>query len=267
MKFLKVGLVVFGALVLTTLGISASDVFSNSAGSLLGQLTESSERSCPVGMGEVVVGQTFSCVDLYEVSPGENCPVRSPQSKKETQNNLNTLKCMAESRADVQPWTYVTRSQAQALCARAGKRLPTSAEWFVIAAGTLDTEGVCNTNTGTAADTGEYEQCISGVQAYDTVGNVWEWVADDVVDGMFAGRVLPEEGYVGQVDTSGVAVYTTVRPSDEFGADYFWSESEGIYSVLRGGFYGSGEDAGVYAVHSRTLPTAATVAIGFRCVQ
>jgi formylglycine-generating enzyme required for sulfatase activity len=266
MKFLKVGAVVFGALIITTLGISAADTFSGNSGSLLGQLSGTQEGACPAGMTEVVVGKTFSCVDTYEVSAAETCPNTSPKTIQDTQFNINDLACITESKADGKPWTYVSRSQAQALCARSGKRLPSSDEWYTFSVGTLDGNKQCNTDSSGAAASGAYGICVSAAGVYDAVGNVWEWTTDDVFDGTYNNRPLPQEGYVTQVDAAGVATLTSSSPSQEFEKDYLWQNPEGIYGVLRGGFFGSGEDAGVYAVHARTAPTAATIAIGFRCV-
>ena len=36
---------------------------------------------------------------------------------------------------------------------------------------------------------------------------------------------------------------------------------------MRGGYYSSRNDAGVYTTHAGTVPTMAGAAIGFRCIQ
>lgn len=268
MKFLKVSGVILAALVITTLGISASDTFSGNSDSLLGAVIGTGDESrCPAGMTEVFTSQSFTCVDTYEASSAEACEFANPRSVQETQKNLNNLECAAESKTNASPWTHVTRSQAQSLCARAGKRLPTSEEWYSFAAGTIDSAEACNLDNTGVSPVGSYEDCRSGAGVYDAVGNVWEWTADDVFEGNLNERALPEEGYVTQVDAQGVATMTDGKPSDEFGSDYFWQDSSGTYGLLRGGFFASGEDAGVYAVHAKTKPTAATQAIGFRCVR
>lgn len=266
MKFLKVGGVILGALVVTTLGINASDIFSNNSGSLLGQIISTDEGGCPSGMTEISVGQTFSCVDIYEVSPSEECPVFVPVNGIETQSNLNTLDCSARSVENKKPWTNITREQAQVACVRSGKRLPTASEWYLFALGTPDTRDSCNTTTNSLSGTGDYKNCVSATGVYDTIGNVWEWTSDDVIEGVFSGRKLPNEGYVTQVASDGVATVSGEIPKEEFFEDYIWINPTGAYGMLRGGFYGSKEDAGVYSVHAKTLPTAATAAIGFRCV-
>jgi len=267
MKFLKVGGVIFGAFLITTLGISAADTLSGTNDSLLGQLIPSTDSAgCPQGMTSVPIGQTFSCVDTYEASPSKDCPILRPARAGDTQSNINEISCSADSVKELFPWTYVTREQAQVLCMRAGKRLPSAQEWYVIAVGTPDTAVACNTERKGPSSSGALDTCRSAAGAYDTIGNVWEWTSDDVIDGFYNGRVLPQEGYVTQVASDGVATVTQTAPASEFADDYLWSLDTGAYGILRGGYFGSKEDAGVFSVQAKTLPTAATVAIGFRCV-
>jgi formylglycine-generating enzyme required for sulfatase activity len=149
---------------------------------------------------------------------------------------------------------------------RVGKRLPTAAEWYTSAIGTPDTKEACNTHGGGVVVTGALPECRSATGVHDTVGNVWEWTSDDVIEGDYNGRTLPSEGYVTQVASDGVATVVGGKASEQFAADYIWSHAVGAYGILRGGFYGSQEDAGVYSLQAKTLPTDATVAIGFRCV-
>ena len=267
MRFLKVGGVILGALVITTLGISAADVFTGNSGSMLGQLIATEEGGCPAGMVAIAVGQTFSCVDIYESSPSEDCPAPVPNNAGETQDNLNEIGCIAVSAADKKPWTHIAREQAQVMCMRAGKRLPTASEWYTVAIGTPDTKESCNTQGRGVTHTGTLEGCRSATGVYDTIGNVWEWTSDDVIEGEYNGRTLPKEGYVTQVASDGIATVSGDVSSEHFALDYIWTQSLGVYGVLRGGFYGSGEDAGVYSIQAKTLPTAATVATGFRCVK
>jgi formylglycine-generating enzyme required for sulfatase activity len=151
-------------------------------------------------------------------------------------------------------------------CSRAGKRLPKSDEWYTFAVGTPDDETKCNINTSTVAKTGSQKQCMAATGVFDAIGNAWEWTQDDVINGQYQGRTLPDAGYVTQVDAHGVATLTSVSPSELFYKDYFWSAKEGAFGILRGGFYGSKDDAGVYAVQAQTVPTLSGTAIGFRCV-
>lgn len=267
MKWLKVGAVIFGAVLITALGIDAADTLTGSRSTLLGQLAATNVDGCPDGMIAVAAAPTFTCVDQYEASPGEGCPFEQPSNRLESKANVDDPDCGATSVEDVEPWRYITRDQAQLACVRAGKRLPTNEEWQLFAAGTPDSETDCNIDGDGAQKLGENESCVSAVGVFDAVGNVWEWTNGDVFDGQFNGRELPEEGYVRQIDKAGIAVLTSNESSELFGEDYFWSKAEGAYALMRGGFYGSQEDAGVYAVHAATPPTFAGLAIGFRCVQ
>jgi len=267
MKSLKIGGIIFSALLLTTLGINASDVLNGNSGALLGQIIATQDRSCPEGMIEFAAGQTFSCIDVYEASASQECPEQSPANQSDTQKNINTVSCMPSSSRNSTPWTNISREQARTVCTRAGKRLPTAHEWYQIALGTPDTESSCNVSTEGAGMAGSYPQCISAVGVYDTIGSVWEWVSGDVIGGQYNGRALPVEGYVAQVASDGVATVSESVTVDDFSGDYIWTKSDGAYGILRGGFYGSREDAGIYSVQARTLPTAATKAIGFRCIQ
>ena len=96
---------------------------------------------------------------------------------------------------------------------------------------------------------------------------MWEWVSDDVINGSYNNAQLPASGYVAQVDSTGMATVVQETPHDLFEKDYFWSRTEGAYGVIRGGYYDSGSDAGVYTVHADTPPTSTSIGIGFRCVK
>lgn len=87
----------------------------------------------------------------------------------------------------VVPAKHVTWFQAVALCANAGKRLPTNQEWQLAALGTPDTGGAddgattCNTDDvgGVGAvPAGSRSACVSARGAFDAAGNVSELVAD-----------------------------------------------------------------------------------------
>lgn len=265
MKWLKVGAVVFASVIITTLAIDAADTLQGSSTTLFGQLIATETSGCPAGMVAVTIAQTFKCVDIYEASVGVDCPHQNPKNELESRENVTSANCQSVSKAGEMPWRFITREQANTACLRSGKRLITAAEWFMVAGGTPD-NGQCNTDRGGAQAVGGAEQCVSAVGAYDTIGNVWEWTTDDVIDGRYDDRNLPESGYVGQVDASGMPTVTNSEPSDLFSEDYFWFEPKGAFGVLRGGFYSSKSDGGVYSVHAKTLPTSAGAAIGFRCV-
>lgn len=267
MRWLKVGAVIFGAVIITALSIDAADTLTGKSGTMLGQLVSSEKGVCPKGMVEVPVATSFTCIDKYEASAGEDCSVSEPKAGSDTEKNMSEMSCGSDSVPDVLPWRFITREQAVTVCARAGKRLPKSAEWYEAALGSVDNNTNCNIDSTGPKPSGSSEECVSTYGVNDMVGNVWEWVGDDVIDGKLNGRNLPKEGYVAQVDGGGVATLTSESPSNLFSADYFWSSETGAFGMLRGGYYGSQSDAGIYAVHNKTVPTTVGTAIGFRCVQ
>src|SRR5262249_58831594 len=97
--------------------------------------------------------------------------------------NAPAKEIYAVSLPSVLPSAFITWFQAQEACARAGRRLRTSAERQVAANGTPD-PGPDNgtTDCNTAGDgpslTGARSSCVSARGAFDMVGNVAEWVAD-----------------------------------------------------------------------------------------
>ncbi len=268
-KLLKIGrflLVPIGVVFLTSFTIDASDSLRGSQTALSIFAKKMTEETCQVGMLEVVYDSVRFCVDEYEAGVSEGCLVLEPLSTKDTAVNIADPDCKTISKKEVTPWRFVAQPQAKALCAKSGKRLPSPYEWYLTALGTPDSTETCNSSTA-LSKTGEYQNCRSGVGAYDVVGNVWEYVDGEVVDGFLEGRGLPVDGYVAEVDQSGMAVRTTSEPDVIYNNDYFWSASFGHYVVMRGGFYGSRGDGGVYAMHAKTEPSFASGAVGFRCVK
>jgi formylglycine-generating enzyme required for sulfatase activity len=269
MKWGRVILVIFGALVITALGIDAADTLQGSKGTLLSQVISSRDSGggCPAGMTLVENLATVTCIDTYEASPGKECPVPVPEQMLGTQRNMQARNCNAESKEGALPWSFITRDQAMQMCARAGKRLPTSDEWYALALGMVDVENSCNVSSKSVSASGSHESCASPAGAYDLVGNVWEWVSDDIINGSYKSFSLPSSGYVAQVDAGGIATVVSEEAQDLFGKDYFWSRADGAYGVIRGGYYDSGEDAGLYTVNASVPTSFATQGIGFRCVE
>lgn len=265
LRVLKIGGGTLLALILTTFSIDATDTLSGKGGTLLAQLAGTKESVCEAGMIEVPGALTFSCVDEFEAS-AQNCFISVPQNGYETEINISRGDCLPVSEARATPWVYVDREQAMLLCTKAGKRLPTATEWYEFTLGTAADS--CNSSSGVVTKSGEYDMCRSASGVYDGLGNVWEWVRDDVIDGVYQGRQLPETGYIVQVDTSGVATLTKNEegtPNDTSG--YLWTSKEGAFGIIRGGFYGSKDDAGLHTLHAQTAPTFSGAAIGFRCVK
>jgi len=262
--FLKGTLVVLFASIVSTIGIFASDTLRGIDGGVA-NIGGSGGGTCRAGMVAQKIDDALICVDMYEASPSSQCPNPIPLNALESEKNALTPECYAVSVVQQIPWVFVTLSQAQRMCAEAGKRLPTSDEWYKIALGTDSSQCVINSRsplkTGTPA-------CVASSGAFDMVGNVWEWV-DETVDGnQFKERPLPEEGYVTSADASGVAITTDTNTGDLlYGEDYFWSKSEGIFGMIRGGFYGSADDAGLYTVNATVATNFAAQGVGFRCVE
>lgn len=258
-------LVTVGIIMLTSFTIDATDTLNGSQSALSFLARSVTTEKCPADTKEFTLNGRLLCIDIYENSVGEDCVVGKPKSPVDTRNNLNDQNCQAVSLPDATPWLFVTQAQAANICAKKGARLPTPNEWYAAALGTPDTD-VCNSN-GSLINTGFSKACVSGVGAYDMVGNVWEWVAGEVVDGQYNGRSVPEEGYVSEIDSAGVAVVSTSSASLIFNEDYFWSKTEGVYAMMRGGFYGGGPDAGLYSTHSAIESSFSSGATGFRCVK
>jgi formylglycine-generating enzyme required for sulfatase activity len=262
---LKIAGISIGAVIITTLAIDASDALSGKGGSLLAQLVGIERSVCPVGMIHVPAALTFSCVDEFEAVTGKECRVSVPASQLDSETNLSQNNCIADSRAEVEPWRYVNREEAAILCARAGKRLPSAAEWYQASLGTDSAS--CNVDGSAVVKGDGYGNCLSATGIKNAVGNVWEWVSDDVIDGVYQGRDLAQTGYIVQVDAGGVATVTNEDQGTEILGGYFWSKNEGSFGMIRGGFYGSRTDASSYTIHAYTLPTFRGAAVGFRCVK
>lgn len=260
----KAVLVVLGAVVFSTVAIQASDVMRNIEGNLAGLAIER-EGVCGQGQTHVHVASGPLCVDTYEAAPGEKCPHKVPTNELETQANLNEFECTAISEADTIPWRYVSMQQAQQLCARSGKRLPNNDEWYALVSATGD-QTECNTNSNGPKIAGA-TACTTQSGIYDLVGNVWEWIDAEVVNGSYNGRPVPVSGYVQLVDADGVVLETGDSANAEYGSDYASTNNDGVYGMVRGGFYGSGEDAGLYAQNMAVSFDIKAPGVGFRCVR
>jgi formylglycine-generating enzyme required for sulfatase activity len=262
--FVRSLLVGFGAVLVTAVGIQASDSLRVPEGGLVGQLINSSQPACPPDMVEVPTGVTFSCVDRFEAGVGDDCPYADPASLSDSMINSTDPDCKSTGDAS-QPWRNISREAAMTMCAKSGKRLLTAAEWYQAA---LGTDGAtCQLFGSTILPEGVETTCLSAAGAAHMVGNVWEWVSDDVIAGSFNGRLLPGEGYIMSVDAQGIPTETnSVSTSDRL-PGYFWSQPEGAYGIIRGGFYGSGEDGSIYTTQAATKASFAGAAIGFRCAR
>jgi len=260
----KTSLVVVGAIVFSTVAIQASDIVRSIDGNMVG-LALDNGSICGPGATEVYLGSGALCVDLYEAAASKDCADADPDNETQTQNNVNDVACHAVSEEGREPWRYVSLPQAQQLCARTGKRLPNNDEWYALVSAMGD-QTSCNT-TGPGVRATGAQQCTTYAGVYDMVGNLWEWVDGQVVDGQYNDRPVPGSGYVQLVDADGVVLETGTKEREEYGGDYATTDSVGIYGMVRGGFYGSEEDAGLYAQNLSVPLNLKAPGVGFRCVR
>lgn len=258
--------VTVGIIVLTSFSIDATDTLRGSQTALGILANKVVEGACPADMVIIDNGDKRFCLDTYEVSPGINCPYQKPGNISETAINISDVDCLAVSTPQAMPWTFVAKPQAEQLCAKSQKKLPTASEWYQGSLGTSDSRETCNL-TSNLSLTGSFLGCRSGAGVYDMIGNVWELIDASVSNGTYNERTLPDEGYVEQVDESGIATITTIEPNDIYNQDYFWSSNDTQVVMMRGGFYGSRADGGIYATHAQNNQNFASAAVGFRCAK
>ncbi len=255
---------VVGAIILSTLGIFASDSLQGIDSRINNLAGVQNAGVCNEGSVALKMDSGIICVDVYEASPSVNCPHAQLKNIIESEQNANAPDCYAASVKGAIPWNYISLPQAQRMCAGAGKRLPRSTEWYRSVIGT--NSETCIIRSSTIEKTGT-EACISGIGVHDAIGNVWEWVDENVNGNTFDGRQLPQEGYVTGVDANGIAITSGTSADQLYGTDYFWSKEEGIFGMIRGGYYGSNQDAGLYTVNASVSTAFATQGVGFRCVK
>ena len=281
-KIFKMAVMMGSVIVLSTLGIDAYDNRSDFSGSLLGStigIIPKEKSLCPQGMSYVQHPEKSFCIDTYTASTGRDCPYQEPKNQEETRINTLSSECEVVSEEGRVPWRYVSQTQAREVCRKNGKYLASAKEWYVAAQGTpfvvnlnniSDKE--CNVDSNWFGDnpgkTGSGERCVSGSGAYDMIGNVWEWIDGEVVDGKFEGVDLPLEGYIIAVNGFGIPIDSDIdQPDSNHGGDRIWVEKEGIFGVMKGGFYGSQGSAGIYAFHAKMKTSFAGRAVGFRCAS
>lgn len=265
-RLLKGGAVVLGAVILSTIGIFAADTFVGIDRGLNGLSQVTTIGGCGQGMVLIRNGEHSFCADVFEASPSEDCPHLEPTSVLQSEENVSSRDCTVTSAARKNPWRFISLTQAQNMCATVGKRLPTSNEWYMLALGTRHESCVLDSEAGKPELTGTHE-CLSSSNVEDAVGNVWEWINGTVTDGSFGSRTLPRTGYVSSVDEVGVAITTSQQEQILYGSDYFWSKESGTFGIIRGGFYDSESDGGLYTVNTSVETSLASPGVGFRCVK
>jgi len=231
---------------------------------------------CPPGMVRI---EGF-CIDRYEAhlvtrgAGGELTPHEHFRRPEEG------VAYEARSAAGVFPQAYISRVEAKAACAAAGKRLCSRKEWQRAcqgARGAIYPYGEhwearrCNTDKqhlitlrfgadprrwhyddfndptlaqepGFLARTGAYQGCVGEAGVYDLVGNLHEWVSDTV-----------DQAFVDKLEAEPVE-----RKHQG------WREGNGVFM---GGFYGDAEINGAGCNYETTAHAAVyhDYSTGFRC--
>jgi formylglycine-generating enzyme required for sulfatase activity len=276
-KAFKFALVVVLSVLVVSLSVDAADHRGNLGQSIIGRLLAGEQEGvCPADMVLVQYGEGAFCIDKYEASPSDKCPYGDPANEKESTLNLNHPECQARPSLGAVPWRNLTQIQAVNLCAKSGKRLPTSEEWFAASMGTPDKPGawskddcqVSNNWSAQPGPSGSASNCLSYSGAYDMVGNVWEWVKAEVGDGVYKETTMPENGYIKVASIDGLPLETDPdNPVEGYNGDYLWIKTKGVRGVARGGYWGNGAEAGQYSFYAVTEPTFAGTGVGFRCVK
>ena len=277
-RLIKGSLIIIFTTILSTLAINAGDNIHDLSDSLLASVfSGSSKEKCPEEMVFVNTEGGGFCVDKYEVSPGKKCLFTDPKNQEETRLNLIEEECEPVSKEGVIPWRHISQNQAVSACAKVGKRLPSNEEWFLAALGTPDpADGWngddCNVKKNWKKSepgiTGSAEECVSFSGAYDMVGNMWEWVRDTVKNKKYNDVLLPNAGYVTSADEAGVPSETDPTVSDpNYNHDRFWVGEDSVAGMFRGGYWSSGDEAGIYSIHAHIPPSFVGVGVGFRCVK
>lgn len=170
---------------------------------------------CPATMAHVVTEAGAFCVDLFEGAIATKDGGVWPHGKPV--DGVDASDLLAIPADHLTPQGYISQVQAQAACARSGKRLCTLPEWtaacrgrpshdYVYPYGNAYQSGTCNEGKpspivtlfgpnptysnqelndprcdeleGGLAKGGEYAKCVSSYGAFDMHGNLHEWIDD-----------------------------------------------------------------------------------------
>lgn len=276
-KILKYSVIGIFSIILVSVGIDAADNYDNFSDSILGRLVfRNSDGPCSIEMVFIPTENGGFCIDKYENSPNSKCSHLTISNQADTRVNLDYADCYPISVKDAEPWRFISQTQAITACAKAGKRLPTSEEWFLASQGSPDKkngwdENDCHVNNNWASQpglAGTSEKCVSAYGAYDMIGNVWEWVKGEADSGYYEGRKLPGSGYIISADSRGFPLEVDKDSADEnFNEDYFWIKESGTRGIARGGYWENKSEAGIYSMYIVSQPSFAGTGVGFRCAK
>lgn len=212
------------------------------------------ETMVPVKGGCFEMGDTFGGGDDDEKPVHDVCLDDFRMDKHEvTQSEFESLmgtNPSANKDCPDCPVESVTWFEAKEYCAKAGKRLPTEAEWEYSARdggkkviyGTGKNEiskGEANFNSRGTKPVGSYSPNALGL--HDMAGNVWEWVSDWYYD-----------------DYEAYKSATTANPH---------GPSNGIYRITRGGSWGLIDKSSRASARNPIPPASRFNSVGFRCAK
>ena len=144
--------VTLGIVVVTSFTIDATDGLRGSESALLSLTRGVTEAGCQAGTVEVRIDGQRWCVDQYENSTSEDCPVAAPKTALESRENVNSPDCQSVSEPERIPWAGITYHQAKTVCAARQAQLVNNAVWYESALGTREVD--CNLD-GALARTGQ----------------------------------------------------------------------------------------------------------------
>lgn len=238
--------------------------------------SSSEAPACPPGMARI----HRYCIDRYEAHLVARRPDGQHQAHPHFERPEEGVTYEARSEQGVFPQAYISRIEAQAACANAGKRLCSRREWQRACKGTLGTTypygqrsepGRCNADKphlltlrfgpdstrwsyahfndpalaqepGFLARAGAHDGCAGEHGVYDLVGNLHEWVSDPA-----------SAAFKAQIDREGVPR-----------AFQYWSPGNGVFM---GGFYSTHGELGPGCNFTTVAhdPAYHDYSTGFRC--
>ena len=238
--------------------------------------SSSEAPACPPEMARI----SRSCIDRYEAHLVTRLPDGQLRRHPHFERPEEGVTYEARSEQGVFPQAYISRIEAQAACAGAGKRLCSRREWQRACKGASATSypygqrpepGRCNTEKphlltlrfgpdptrwsyadfndpilgqepGFLARAGAHPGCAGEHGVYDMVGNLHEWVSDPA-----------SAAFKAQIDREGVPR-----------AFQYWSPGNGVFM---GGFYSTHGELGPGCTFTTVAhePAYHDYSTGFRC--